>query len=75
MFIAFEGLDGSGSSTQSRILAAKLEVYGHAVLQTKEPTNNTHRQTDTRDTTAQVGMLVCRVTIAFQCGQGGAPEK
>jgi dTMP kinase len=42
MFIAFEGLDGSGSSTQSRMLAAKLEGQGHAVLQTKEPTNNTH---------------------------------
>lgn len=42
MFIAFEGLDGSGSSTQSRMLAAKLEGHGHAVLQTKEPTNNTH---------------------------------
>ncbi len=41
MFIAFEGLDGSGSSTQSRLLVEKLEASGHAALLTKEPTNNT----------------------------------
>ncbi len=40
MFIAFEGLDGSGSSTQSRLLAEKLEAEGHATLLTKEPTNH-----------------------------------
>ena len=35
MFIAFEGLDGSGSSTQVEILKNKL----NKVLATKEPTN------------------------------------
>lgn len=39
MFIAFEGLDGSGSTTQSRILAEKLEALGRAVHLTKEPTS------------------------------------
>ncbi len=41
MFIAFEGLDGSGSSTQSRLLSEKLEANGHAVLLAKEPTKDT----------------------------------
>lgn len=40
LFIAFEGLDGSGSTTQSSRLAEHLEKSGFAVVQTKEPTNN-----------------------------------
>ncbi len=49
MFIAFEGLDGSGSSTQSRLLAEKLETNGHAVLLTKEPTGDTQTGKMIRD--------------------------
>ncbi|MBU1016533.1 dTMP kinase [Patescibacteria group bacterium] len=41
MFIAFEGLDGSGSSTQSRLLADRLEKNGMPTLLTKEPTSDT----------------------------------
>lgn len=40
MFIAFEGLDGSGSSTQARLLKEKLEASGLAPLLTKEPTSD-----------------------------------
>lgn len=41
MFIAFEGLDGSGSSTQSKLLSEKLEANKYATVLTKEPANDT----------------------------------
>ena len=37
LFIAFEGLDGAGTTTQARLLADRLESNGHAVHLTKEP--------------------------------------
>ncbi|MGA9508951.1 MAG: dTMP kinase [Candidatus Sulfotelmatobacter sp.] len=36
-FIAFEGLDGTGKSTQMRKLAEKLRAAGHKVMETREP--------------------------------------
>ena len=36
-FLAFEGGEGSGKSTQSRILASQLQEEGHGVLLTREP--------------------------------------
>ena len=40
LFIALEGIDGSGKSTQTKLLTERLTNQGHKVYSTFEPTNN-----------------------------------
>src|SRR5262245_26548576 len=37
LFLTFEGLDGSGKTTQMRLLAARLREAGETVIETVEP--------------------------------------
>ena len=49
-FIVFEGLDGSGQSTQTELLRDFLIEKGYEVIQTKEPTQESKASQEIRET-------------------------
>ena len=44
LLIAFEGIDGTGKSTQLPLLASHLRSQGHRVIETREPTDGPYGQ-------------------------------
>ena len=44
ILIAFEGVDGTGKSTQARLLAEALRLAGRTVVLTREPTDGPYGQ-------------------------------
>jgi dTMP kinase len=65
MFIAIEGLDGAGTTTQLSLLAARLRERGRGVTQTAEPSTN------------PIGVLIrqaLRRRVVTQAGDRVAPD-
>ena len=66
LFIVFEGIDGSGTTTQGNRLQARFEERGHGILRTSEPSQGAigsllrsalRGQTDHRLSPRQVALL------------------
>ena len=65
MFIAFEGLDGSGLSTHSRLLVKWLNSRGYRAVYTKEPTPHSPLSSIIRDYLARPEPLDDLLALLF----------
>ena len=62
LFIALEGIDGSGKSTQVKLLAEILTNAGHKVYSTSEPTDG------------EIGKMIRRIPISGELEGAVAPD-
>ena len=75
-FITFEGLDGTGKSTQMRRLAAVLREAGHKVVETREPGGTPTAEKIRRVLTNDPGMGVIRhVDAGYDIAERVADER
>ncbi len=63
-FITFEGVDGSGKTTQAKLLAKKLYDLGHDVLLTREPGGSKFAE-DVRTLVLRKDINIDSITEAF----------
>lgn len=64
-FIVFEGIDGSGKTTQAKILAEALEGMGHKVFLTAEPTDMPSGKLLRQALSGEIKKRECEMAIMF----------
>lgn len=65
MFIVFEGIDGSGKTTQARLLAERLESMGRKVCLTAEPTSYSSGKALREALGGKVKKTECQMAVMF----------
>ena len=64
-FIVFEGIDGSGKTTQIKLLARALEESGHKVILTAEPTEYASGKALRAALAGKVNKTPCEMAVMF----------
>ena len=65
IFIVFEGIDGSGKTTQARLLAERLEAMGRKVHLTAEPTAHPSGKALREALGGKVKRTECQMAVMF----------
>lgn len=82
LFIVFEGIDGSGTTTQSQMLASHVAQLGHPVVHTREPGGTPLAEKirrllldrETGDVQPLTELLLCAASRAQHVGEVIAPS-